>query len=320
MKNLHIYLLGILAVQLVITFSLFSSESNKLAKREATEFLAINPEAISKIEIKDASQSVSLVRKNEEWEIASLANLPVAASKVSDNLNALAEINVSWPVATTSSAKKRFEVHADKFQRQVELFEGEKSLGTFYLGSSPSFRKVHARKNKDDNIYAITFNSFDLPAANDQWLDKTLIAADEITSIKTTDFVLSKSGENWSLVNKNAASDQFELDEEKATKFFDVFASLRVQNVRLDPLKFGDSKTTTIEITSKNGNWAYQLIEQENQYYIKRNDRDAMFTLTKTNYDQIATVNLAWLQKQVEQEAETSNNGASALEATETDS
>ncbi len=292
MKNYHLYLLGLLAVQIVIVFSLYTNESKRLAASETKPFVVINSDNITKVLVKDGSQTVDLVKNGDHWLIPSLNNLPVTKNKMEDNLNAIMDISVSWPIATTSSAKERFEVSEENFQRYVELFDGEKSVSKFYLGSSPSFRKVHARRDNENDVFAISFNTFDLPVKADQWLDKSLLSTKNIKSIKGDSFELIKGETVWYLSGGTPEKAEIEVDQEKATTLADTFNTLRIQNVQLEPLKFGDSKTSNIEVVTDEGTLSYQFIEMENNYYVKRGDLNQMFTISKFNYEKLANTSI----------------------------
>src|SRR5690606_32957336 len=127
-----------------------------------------------------ADADTQLQKQSESWQLQEHA-LPANSSKVQSLLDTLAGLETTWPVAETASSRERFEVSDDRFQRKLQLYQGEQLLGEYYFGSSPGFRRTHARRAGEDAVYSLAFNSVDLPAQQSDWLDKTLLALDQPT-------------------------------------------------------------------------------------------------------------------------------------------
>ena len=102
-------------------------------------------------------------------------NLQVDSARVDSLMEALFSERTSWPVASTQEAARRFEVTSGKHQRKLEFHAGDEAIATLYLGTSPSFRRIHAREANSDRIYAIELATYDLPMNRDDWLDKSLL-------------------------------------------------------------------------------------------------------------------------------------------------
>ena len=101
--------------------------------------------------------------------------LQVDSSRVDSLMEVLSSERWTWPVASTDAAAERFEVTEETFQRKLELYSEDEALATLYLGTSPSFRRIHARESDSEKIYAVELATYDLPLDQDDWLDKTLI-------------------------------------------------------------------------------------------------------------------------------------------------
>lgn len=112
-----------------------------------------------------------LKRKDEQWVLPDKGDFPVVPAKFAQFRDKLLGAKRSWPVGQTMVAARQFKVTLDAFERRVRFLKGEKVLGDVYLGSSPGFRKVHARLDGDEHTYAIDFNAFDAPADPAQWYD-----------------------------------------------------------------------------------------------------------------------------------------------------
>ena len=52
------------------------------------------------------------------------------------------------------------------------------------LGTSPGFRKVHVRRPNEKEIYTVNLNTYDMPVADTEWLDKALLSAKDVRRIK----------------------------------------------------------------------------------------------------------------------------------------
>ena len=62
----------------------------------------------------------------------------------------------SWPVANTASTRERFEVTEENHQRHIVAKAGDDTVADIYLGTSPGYRKTHARRTGEDEIGCTT--------------------------------------------------------------------------------------------------------------------------------------------------------------------
>ena len=84
---------------------------------------------------------------------------------ISDLIDALAYQPHGRPVADTVPARQRFHVAAYHYQRRLTLIGEGEMWATNYLGTSPGFRRVHARNDTGDALYSVKVNHFDAPAS-----------------------------------------------------------------------------------------------------------------------------------------------------------
>lgn len=162
---------------------------------------------------------IELALADGDWFLP--GELPVDTSRLDSMLEVLASDRWTWPVASTSEAARRFEVTEDDFQRRIKAFAGEDELATLYLGTSPSFRRIHARESESENIYAIELATYDLPMRQDDWLDKSILqtagAVDAIERVGEWNAELDGEG-NWQLVEPSQEAKSEELSG-MATRF-----------------------------------------------------------------------------------------------------
>ncbi len=178
MKNWIRNLLVLLVVQLgLFAFLQFAGKSEASA---AAVLLELETSEVTGLAVSDADGSeVALSLQDGEWVLAS--GLPANGSKVSELLTKLTNLNLVWPVSTSSATHERFEVAQDKYQRRLELNDG---AATLLFGTSPGYQQLHARGASDD-VYAVKLATYEMPATADDWLDKSVLhATGEVSSVR----------------------------------------------------------------------------------------------------------------------------------------
>jgi hypothetical protein len=149
------------------------------------------------IEGPDAAK-VILAKVDGNWQLPERHNFPADTNKVKRLLSRLEGLKRGQPVTTTSGAHVRFKVADDAFERRITLAADDQTLAKLYLGTSPSVRQVHARVDDQKPVYAVELETYDVPAAADEWEDKTLleIPKPEIQSIDVAGLHLTRTAES----------------------------------------------------------------------------------------------------------------------------
>ncbi|TQV86347.1 DUF4340 domain-containing protein [Aliikangiella coralliicola] len=257
----------------------------------------------------EEKNQVNLIKTDSGWQITELRNLPANESKTSDLIDNLNSIRVNWPVSTTKSSHTRFEVAEDNFQRKLEIFKGDTLVETLYLGTSPGFRKSHVRSASDSDVYSVKLAQYDVPVKADDWLDKGLLKLADLSAVKGPDYSLKIVGGNWqwgdssgSTVtstegdienNENAKEMEntqsgLEIDVQKALQFTSKLENLQVLRVAE---KSVSGPKLSLEVSTKDSSKNYQFFANEEKYYVKRNDFEPLFEISKTDFDEITQVN-----------------------------
>src|SRR5690606_2625944 len=105
MKNLQKILSGVLALQLVLAAGLFwDATSRQQAQAQQTRLVDAETDALKRLEIAGDGNSVTLARKNGQWQLPNLHDLPVDSDKLDTLLEKLSALKGNWPVATSASA------------------------------------------------------------------------------------------------------------------------------------------------------------------------------------------------------------------------
>ena len=195
-------------------------------------FLSFDPSSADTLTVADAEGTVTVARADGQWELpdgspnGSPDGLPADAGKIDGVLQKLSDARAGWPVATSESAMKRFEVVEEEHQRHVLIGAGEETLADIYLGTSPTYGKVHARHVAGGPVYAITFSNYEAGTKRSDWLHKSLLQPDgEVQSVTRK----SAEGE-WTLTSTDTGwtTDGVELDQNETNTFIDRLRRLNV--------------------------------------------------------------------------------------------
>lgn len=256
---------GVLLVQLIVVGIILLL--NATGSQKPKSFLQFDQKEADRVVVSSGDESIELVRGSDGWKMSD--GNPVDGSKVDRVLEKLADVQPDWPVATSDSAAERFEVSRDKFQKQVSVYSGDKTLADVYLGTSPSFRKVHARHTRGGDIYSIEFSNHEAGTSTSSWLDRSLLHPQgPINSLeKVGDFALTKTDDGW-IVNSGE-----ELDESKVRSYIDRFESLNVFEISDKDVSDIDTKEEFV-ITDDKGSYSlviYHLVTSDD--WVATSDR-----------------------------------------------
>jgi hypothetical protein len=200
-----------LALQCALIALVYWPDPHEGSERAGATLLDFDPDLVDEIYISDGAQNETvLLRAGEHWILPELESLPADGARIAAMLRALHPPDTGLPVADTPASRQRFQVADYHYQRRVTLISDGELLGTIYLGTSPGFRRVHARADGSEVIYSISFSSFQAPADGEQWLDPTLLQVKAPISISSDLFDLRRKGEGW-VSGWGAAPDEAEL-------------------------------------------------------------------------------------------------------------
>jgi hypothetical protein len=282
----------LLVLQVMLVLGIFIYSQSARSNIESKSLLTFDTSKLSKVVLESMDDKVALRKNGSNWEIVEPYVLPIDSSKVDPLLEKLGSIEVGWPVTTSSRSHERFEVDTNTFQRKIQVYEEDKLVNGLYLGSSPGFKKAHARLKDENDVYDPALNVYDFPTRANDWLSKKLLALEECSLIKSSDYELTKSDEQWKFSSSDNVLPLPEINTENVDKLVEAITSLRVTGIATETPDFTAEDTVALNVKGQE-DYIYQFLKEDNSYWVTRNDYDLSFTLTSTEYAKIADIKLS---------------------------
>jgi hypothetical protein len=246
----------------------------------APQLLAFTPDKIDRLDIHDGSEEVVIRSAASGWRVA---DIQADADKVSDILEKLAGIDAPWPVATSSASAARFEVSAEDYQRRVRLYSAGEQIAEVFLGTSPGYERVHARRSDSDEVFSVPLSNYELSTDVDSWMDKTVLAMDapptriELHNLMAEKTELLESVDEGWLYNGAAA------DQDAAGIYANRFTSLRVLGLASPAVEGAEAPTAIGKLQVSNDTEQSMLVisrqGEEDDYFITVQDTDVSYRL-----------------------------------------
>ncbi|GEM_PF-550085 len=274
----------LLVIQLAVVAFIYWPKSSAPVSTSAlvTELAGSPIDAIRIISGEGEEVSLSRTLSDGPWILAS--GLPAAAERVATLLQTLTETDPGFAIARSDGAAQRFEVAPEDFERRIILTSGETEK-TVYLGSAPSFRKVHARRDGDNAIYILEFNSYDAPTEENGWLDRKLLALSDVDHISLYGIDYRLTDEGW------ARGDGEAVNAEAAETLIQALAGLQVSGV----VEVGDADAEnageSLRMDVRAGSETLRLTILDNpeteRYYLQSDAFDALFDTSAYDAERI---------------------------------
>ncbi|QFU77445.1 DUF4340 domain-containing protein [Halioglobus maricola] len=264
-------------VYMAPTGSQFGSESKPLTR--AAYF------HIDELRIEDGHGSgVQLTLTDDRWVLPTLGGLPAEASHIEQILQTLSDQNTGWSVAHTLAARQRFQVAHYHFRRKITLLAQGQEVDTVFLGTSPGFRKVHARNDAGNAIYSIPLNLFDVPTTPGAWLARDLLKVRAPLSITADTYTLNRSSGDW-LLGTGQTPDPAELDA-----LLLALEHLHIEGVASE--RTLQEAELIFEIESLTGSTTLELYRQGDNHFVRSSQYPLLFRISSYTFDQLTGINL----------------------------
>ena len=245
-------------------------------------------EAIDELRIGDEfDNEVSLLRSGKQWLLPDLQNLPADAAKVDALLAGLTNKEANWPIARSVAARQRFQVADYYYQKRLTLLSAGKKVAAIYFGTSPGFRKTHARNATQNAIYSVTLDNVEVAAISADWLEPKLLQVRSPVRIDADLYNLRFENGKW-LSGTGGNPDPQELEA-----LFSALKNLQVDGVADEDLQRELSATEAalvLKIQSLTGEVTLQLISLHDSHYIRSTEYPLFFKLSAYDYDRLANI------------------------------
>lgn len=228
-----------------------------------------------------------LKKSGGRWLLPALDGLPADPIMVEHLLDNIANVKAGWPIAQSAPARQRFQVADYHHQRRIDLNSEGKLLATLYLGTSPGFRKVHARNASDKAIYSIAFNVFDAPASSSAWIDRKLLQIRTPVRITGDTYSVHREEGDWQTADGGAP------DERELLALLSALRSLQVDGIAngAQQEKLGASEAgLRLEIESLSGNITLRLFAVDGEHFIHSSEYPLFFTLSDYDFDRLTGI------------------------------
>ncbi|MEH6592999.1 MAG: DUF4340 domain-containing protein [Halioglobus sp.] len=292
--NRQIIALAILLLMQSALVALFYWPQTRSADTQQNEtLLSFDPDTIDEIYITDDQDNEAvLLNLSGQWLLPDLGGIPADPQMVSELLTAINHRTAGWPIATTNASRQRFQVAAYQFQRRLTLIGSGELLGSIYLGTSPGFRKVHARNDARDEIYSIPFNNYDAPAQAQAWLDKALLQTPAPERISSGDYTITLRGEKW-FSSQGGAADEREL----------AALLLGLRSLQVDGIADASAQRSlaiaapdlALDIARADTSQQLEFFTLGEQHFVRSNRYKYFFALSAYDFDRLVTIDASAL-------------------------
>lgn len=291
-------LLLLFLVQCIIVIGLYWPKTPETGQPTGSVTRLLEPSTVDEVDeivIGDEyDNEVRLLKRGERWLLPELGDLPADSAGIEKLLTTLAGEKTGWPVANTVAARQRFQVANYRYQRRLILMADGEQRGVLYLGTSPGFRKVHARRGDQDAIFSIGLSVFDIPGESEQWLDTRLLQIRIPTRIVADGYSLTRQGDHW------VSGLGEEPDSRELETLLSALRSLQVEGVASADMQRDLSEAEAglvLKIESLSGETTLELFSIEDEKFIYSSEYALFFGLSDYDYDRLTSIDARLLEQ-----------------------
>lgn len=206
-------LLALLAVQVVLVMLALRPESGRDVPEAGPLLPGFRADLVTGLRIYvSPEESTALEKKEGVWTLPAQNGYPADPEKVSALLKKFEKLDTSVLVARTGSSHRRLKVSKNDYNRRVDFDLAEGRTEQLFIGSSPSYRKVHVRRGAGDAIFLTgEIGAWELHSDPSSWFERGYLRFEEasITAVHIENGsggVRVEKGDdgNWALVGAPA--------------------------------------------------------------------------------------------------------------------
>ena len=302
MKTKQLLILGAIFVVLAIVVLLFEnpfgqSEYEKKVETAMPLFPNFDKEQVVKIEIIADGATTTLSKQDDNWVVASMDNYPADGEGVVELLSKVTEFKNTQRVSNNPEKQSEFEVDSTGVEAKL-MDANDGVLAHLFVGkTTPGFLSSYVRPADSNEVYvAQGYLQSVFDKGTRTWKDRTIFSFNKgivtqlniISPEETVELRLDAEG-TWQMHKPIAAAAKTTEVDALLTTFSaldtDDFAEM------VDELaEYGlDTPQSTISAVLNDGTTATLHIgtEAEGKLYVKRDDKDTVFRLFKSNVDRL---------------------------------
>ena len=301
MKTKQLLILGAIFVVLAIIVLLFEnpfeqSEYEKKVETATPLFPNFNKEQVLKIEITATGETTTLSKQDGgDWVVASMDNYPADSEGVTELLSKVTEFKNTQRVSDNPEKQSDFEVDSTGVEAKL-MDANDKVLAHLFVGkTTPGFLSSYVRPADSNDVYvAKGYLQSIFNKGTRTWKDRTIFSFNKgivtqlniVSPEEIIELRLNAEGA-WEMIKPVAAAVKTtevdtllttlsELDTDDFAEATDTLAAYGL-----------DTPQSTISAVLNDGTTATLHIgnEEEGKLYVKRDDKDTVFRLFKSNVD-----------------------------------
>ncbi len=283
-------------IQMCLTIGLVYSGSDANDNASNKKLLTVDYDTVSKISIEQPEKSTLVLEKREgRWILPGYFDFPASKSKLDRIMGKLYDLSVGWPVATTKTAQKRFKVADEAFERKLQFMASDESQQTLLLGTSPGFKKIHARVSGETKVYAIAFSAYEASEKPVDWVDRGYLHLDrsDVAAIELPNLIVSKKDKQFSV---EGMKDSEELVDQELQSLLSTVTSLSFDEVlgRKNKPEY-QSETVELELAllDQSGNrtsYRFAKLKDTEDFVLKVSSHPYYFRVTKMSMDALQKI------------------------------
>ena len=302
MKTKQLLILGAIFVVLVIVVLLFDnpfgqSEYEKKVETAMPLFPNFNKEQVVKIEITATGETTTLSKQDDNWVVASMDNYPADGEGVAELLSKVTEFKNTQRVSNNPEKQSEFEVDSTGVEAKL-MDASDKVLVHLFVGkTTPGFLSSYVRPADSNDVYVAqgylqsVFNK-----DTRTWKDRTIFNFNKgivtqlniISPEETVELRLDADGA-WQMLKPVAAAAKTTEVDALLTTFSELDTD-DFAEAKDELAEYGlDTPQSTISAVLNDGTTATLHVgkEEEGKLYVKREDKDTVFRLFKSNVDRL---------------------------------
>lgn len=300
MKTKQLLILGAIFVVLAIIILLFENPFGQSEYQQKVEtatplFPNFNEEQVMEIEITATGETTTLSKQNGSWVVASMDSYPADGEGVAELLSKVGEFKNTQRVSDNPEKQTEFEVDSTGIEAKLMDANGTVLAHLFVGKTTPGFLSSYVRPADSNDVYvAQGYLQSVFDKGTRTWKDRTIFSFNkgivtQINIISPEEIVelrLDAEG-TWQMLKPvPAAAKTTEVDTLLTT-----FSALDTDDFAEgtdDLVEYGlDTPQSTISAMLNDGTTATLHVgkEEEGKLYVKRDDKDTVFRLFKSNVD-----------------------------------